>query len=280
MVKLVHLSDVHLQLDWRQRSLRSTGWRGLLGRIELQAFGRMHKFALAQSRLQELLARPEAQRADQLVVTGDLSSLGDEQELAIAQELFDPWARAGRLALVPGNHDRATDKPEARAFERVFKAQLETEQHKVVDGAGYPWVRLLGTKHALVGLDSTRVPGIAHYFVGRLGGAQLSALRDILDSDALRGRTVLLMLHHGPTGPGGKFSWKESALLDAKKLQALIDRRDVVVLHGHSHVRFWWPPHGGQPHVLGGGSSTEPGRDGAWAIEVHDRLRVDARLVR
>lgn len=275
MARIVHLSDLHQQLDWKRRSWRSSGWRGLLGRVELHGLGRLARFDGVQARIEQLVDDLHALDADHIVVTGDVSALGHEDEIGRVHELLTPLLKQRRLTVVPGNHDRYTDRSGARVFERFFARDSAMPEHAVHDG--FPFVRLVGDGLALVGLDSTRVRGLGHYFVGRLGAAQLGALERILDDPRLAGRTVLVLLHHGPWGPHGAFDWTHSGLMDAAELLRIVTGRKVVVLHGHSHERYWHQRHEARPHLLSAGSSTERGREGYWLIDVDDHAALEAR---
>lgn len=279
MPRVVHLSDLHHQLDWRKRSWRSTGWRGAPGRFELHGLGRLARFEGADEKVRRLVDHALSMDPDWVLLTGDLSALGHREELEAVRESLRPLAEAGRLVLVPGNHDRYTDTPATRHFERLFGAHLHSDLPEYADASGYPFVRLFGDAVAMVGLDSTRVSGWSHYFVGRLGDAQLQALGRVLDDPRLRGRTIFLLVHHGPWGPQGAFHWRESGLLDGGKLLALLRDRPVVVHHGHSHARYWHRGEGGLPHQFGGGSSTEPGREGFWLVELDDHQQLEARAI-
>ena len=276
-MRLVHLSDIHHQLDWRGRALWSTGWRGAPGRFELQALGRLARFAGAEAQLDQLLDDLHALSPDHVLLSGDLTALGHDDELGRVQELLSPLLRDGRLSLVPGNHDRYTDGAGRARFERHFGEAMRSELPELADERGYPYVRFLGASAALVGLDSTSVRGWTHYFFGRLGKAQLAALGEVLDHPAMADRTVLVMLHHGPLGPHGRPDWRESGLLDARELMQVLAGRRVVLQHGHSHHRFWHRAKGDRPHIFGGGSSTEPGRAGYWVVEVDDHRCLEGR---
>jgi len=273
--RVVHLSDVHVQLDWRKRSFFSTGWRGVLGRFELHA-GRMDRFIDAESRLLRLLEAAEQRDAEKVILTGDLTSLGDQEELELMRSLLRPLIDSGRLFLIPGNHDRYTDSSRARRFETVFGDLLKSDFPEYADALGYPFVKLWGDRWAVVGLDSTRVHGWTHYFAGRLGRRQLAALKRVLDDPRLAGRSILVLSHHGPHGPGGSFDWRESGLLDAGAFVEALRERPVVLMHGHSHYRYWHRAGAGMPHRLGGGSSTEPEYAGYFEIELDSHERVEA----
>ena len=275
LLRLVHLSDVHLQVDWSRRSLWRSGWRGAPGRFELAA-GRLARFAEAESKLSRLLDAADARNPDQVILTGDLTGLGDADELELARSVLQPLIDAGRLTVIPGNHDRYTDASGARRFEKRFGDQLRSDLPEHADAHGYPFVKLWGDRWAVVGLDSTRVPGWSQYVVGRLGRAQLRRLRRVLDDPRLAGRSVLVLSHHGPNGPAGRFDWRESGLIDAAEFLDELRERPVVLMHGHSHLRYWHRAGAGLPHQLGGGSSTEPGNAGFFEVELSDHRDVVA----
>jgi 3',5'-cyclic AMP phosphodiesterase CpdA len=273
VLHLAHLSDLHHQLDWRKRSFWSSGWRGAPGRFELQVLGRLRRFLGVEQRIARLVEQVLMLAPDRVIVTGDLTALGDEHELRHARALLEPFIAAGILVVVPGNHDRYTDA-RRDAFEVVFRDLLTSDLPELADERGYPFVKLVGDRHALVGLDSTRVQGWSHYVVGRLGAKQLRALARVLEHPALDRRTVVLLAHHGPAGPSGAFDWNESGLIDADALLRTIRDRRVVLLHGHSHHHYWHRARAGRPHLIAGGSSTE--RAGFWEVQVDDHRALEA----
>lgn len=273
MLRLAHLSDLHHQIDWRKRSLWSSGWRGAPGRFELQALGRLSRFAGVEQRIARLVDQVLSLGPDRVILTGDLTALGDESELRHTRALLEPFIAAGLLVVVPGNHDRYTDGASS-AFELVFADLLTSDLPELADARGYPFVKLVGERHALVGLDSTRVQGWSHYVVGRLGQRQLRALARVLEHPTMEHRTVLLLAHHGPAGPSGRFDWNESGLIDAAALLRTLHHRPVVLLHGHSHQRYWHHARPGRPHLIAGGSSTE--RPGFWEVRVDDHRALEA----
>lgn len=273
MLRLAHLSDLHHQIDWRRRSFWSSGWRGAPGRVELHLLGRFGRFVGVEQRIARLVDQVLALAPDRVLLTGDLTALGDEAELRHARALLEPFIAAGLLVVIPGNHDRYTDA-RGGAFELVFRDLLESDLPELADARGYPFVKLVGDRHALVGLDSTRVQGWSHYVVGRLGTPQLRRLARVLEHPLLERRTVLLLVHHGPAGPSGRFDWNESGLIDAEELLRTVRDRPVVLLHGHSHQRYWHRARPGRPHLIAGGSSTE--RAGFWELRVEDHRAVEA----
>jgi len=244
VLRLAHLSDLHHQIEWQKRSLWSSGWRGAPGRFELHALGRLRRFAGVEQRIARLVDQVLALAPDRVVITGDLTALGDEHELRIARALLEPFIAAGLLVVIPGNHDRYTDA-RASGFEVVFGDLLRSD-----------------------------LPELADYVVGRLGFGQLGRLGRVLEHPVMEGRTVLLLMHHGPAGPSGEFDWNESGLIDAGALLRTVQDRPVVLLHGHSHHRYWHRARPGRPHLIAGGSSTE--RPGFWELHVQDHRALEA----
>lgn len=270
------MSDIHHQLDWGGRSWRSSGLQGVPGRLELHALGRLHRFSDGARAWNRILEDIEKLDADHVIFTGDLTAMGHGDEFDAVHASVRHLTKDGRLTVIPGNHDRYIDAPGKRHFERVFAGEVASAMPEHADETGYPFVRLLGDDTALIGLDSTRVPGWSQYVVGRLGKSQLAALAKILDDPRLANRTVHVLSHHGPLCPEGRREWVQSGLIDGPSLLRLLEGRDVMLHHGHSHIRSWHRAGEERPHLFGGGSSTEPGREGYWMIDVEDHRTFEA----
>lgn len=274
-LRIIHVSDIHHQLDWDRRSWTSSGWRGVPGRLELHAFRRMHKFSEGAATWNLILEDIDQLKVDHVIFTGDLTAMGAGDEFEAVRSSVKHLTDEGRLTLVPGNHDRYIDAPGKRHFERVFAPEITSVMPEYADETGYPFVRFVGEDVALIGLDSTRVPGWMQYFVGRIGPPQLAALGRILDDPRLANRVVHVLSHHGPLCPKGRREWMESALIDGPALLKTLNGREVMLHHGHSHIRSWHRAGEERPHLFGGGSSTEPGREGYWMIDVEDHRTVE-----
>lgn len=238
--------------------------------------GRLHRFSSGVTAWQRILEDIDHLDADHVIFTGDLTAMGDGAEFEAVHASVRHLTDEGMLTVIPGNHDRYTDAPGERHFERVFAGQLASAMPEYADATGYPFVRLLGDDVALIGLDSTRVPGWSQYVVGHLGATQLAALTRILDDPRLTDRTVHVLSHHGPLSPDGRREWMESALIDGPALLRVLEGRDVMLHHGHSHIRSWQRAGDERPHLFGGGSSTEPGREGYWMLDVEDHRTLEA----
>ncbi len=192
---------------------------------------------------------------DHLLVTGDLTDKGRRREREGFRRAFEPLLAAGRVTLVPGNHDRAGDDvaseimpgPRVQAEERdgVFVVRLDSTA---------PHNRSLLASH------------------GHVGEAELAAVEAALDA-APRAALRVLALHHHPTPlPGDCLheslaSWLGIAWCDELAAgEALLRRirgRCDLVLHGHRHVPRQSVAFAGEPGpvpVYTAGASTQLGR--------------------
>jgi 3',5'-cyclic-AMP phosphodiesterase len=174
--------------------------------------------------------REAADGCDHVIVTGDVTNRGRREELLRFEALFGDLARAGRLSVVPGNHDRLGDDVGARLMRggRVAAAAHEAAGAYVVrvDSTG-PHNRFLLAGH------------------GDVDDATLDAIVAALDA-APRGALAIVALHHHPlplpeetiperisTGLG--WPWAQELRLGRELLWRLRGRADLL-LHGHRHV--------------------------------------------
>jgi 3',5'-cyclic AMP phosphodiesterase CpdA len=207
---LAHLSDLHL--------------------------GRSAETDRAAMRVRELL---EAGGLDHVIVSGDVTHRGRRDELQRWEAIFGDLQRAGRVSVVPGNHDRLGDDLGARLM-RGGRVEAETR-----DGL------------YLVRVDST---GPHNKFLlaghGEICGDVIEQV-DLALACAPRRHLIVVTLHHHPVPlPEETFSEKFSALFgwpNAAELplgHILLERirgRCDLLLHGHRHVPAWSKP---WPHDL------------------------------
>jgi len=178
---------------------------------------------------------------DHLVVTGDLTLSGEAREFERAAELLAPFAEAGKLTVVPGNHDVWTeDSVETGRFLRLIGP----------DGKGmrkaapsYPHVVPLGDDGALVALDSARWGVDPYSTPGKLGSEQLRGARALVREQVKAGRAVLLAFHHHVVLPPERVPSdgyvSRMPLFDADQVVRLVAELPVAaVLHGHRHTAF------------------------------------------
>lgn len=258
-MKLVHFSDVHVQLsDWRRRSLRELGPLRALATVELWK-GRGQEYDDAAATLREL-ARVGS-HADHAVCTGDLTQLGHPEEFAAARAALGALAaNSDRFTVFPGNHDRYPwqGRPSA-LFEEHFPAQSRTDVCTPLR------VRLIG-EAALIVVDSAGPLCWPVLSRGRVDRAQLDSLAAALRVPELRGRCKLVAIHHAPLLRGGRMDWPRHVLRGARALLDVARRGGAqAILCGHIHDRFVF---GKDPAVICAGSSTQLGREGYFELEI------------
>lgn len=277
MTTLAHLSDLHV-LDLEGVPLRRYVGKRATGLVSL-ALGRRraHSSEVLGSLVQDLLARP----ADHVVVTGDLTNLSLEPELAKARSLLEPLASGGRLSVIPGNHDVYTkDAARERTFERYF-GDLMGDPAPGADGSRYPWHRRVAGLD-LVGLSSAE-PRPLLLAGGRVDPRQLDRLRELSRSQGLHERFTVGLVHHNLHRRGLRKDLMHGLSNRDEVLEACARAGIDLLLHGHTHVAHRFR-HGAM-RVVGCGSSTwtstDPGhvaRYNAYHIEEGALSRVEVRV--
>ena len=156
-------------------------------------------------------------RLDAIVVTGDVTDLGEPDAYRRVREVLEPLAAAGGAELfwVMGNHD------ERAAFRTELLDEPPSDEpvHGVVEVRGL----------RIVALD-TSVPGYHH---GALDAATLAWLERVLAEPAAEG--TILAMHHAPIAT-------PLSLMDVLELQGQDELAGVVrgtdvrmILGGHLH---------------------------------------------
>ena len=228
-MRLVHLTDPHLStLDGEKLlSLRGKRWSGYLSWRK----NRRNHFLPAV--LNNLVDAVRAENADQILLTGDLVHIGLGSEITQAAEWLTTLGSAGKVMLVPGNHD-IYSKGSAEAVLQTWSDYLfqpahgsETEQ---LTGQ-FPVVRKLG-KLSLIGVSTGCVTPV-FMATGKLGNEQLERLAELLQQAASEGQMVALLIHHPPLP--GMTIWRK-ALVDAAALEAVLKQYPPsLIFYGHLH---------------------------------------------
>jgi 3',5'-cyclic AMP phosphodiesterase CpdA len=159
---------------------------------------------------------PDIGPVDMVVVAGDLTDFGTEEEYNRFRELMEPLELPYRA--VPGNHDNVA----------VMRACF-ADQPWMVSNGPINWA-LEFDDLALIGLDSS-VPGQAH---GNLSEETLSFLSGTLDVQD--GKPTIVMLHHPPVVTGiDKMDIQN--LRDSAKLRAILSgySGELRLTCGHVH---------------------------------------------
>lgn len=242
-MRLAHLSDVHV-LDlsgvrWtRFVNKRLTGMANLVGKRK-----GAHPTELLEVAVAELV---EDGSIDHVVITGDLSNLSLESEFERARQILEPLA--GRLSVIPGNHDVYTrGSQRKRRFEHFFDDWMWGPDAS--DGA-YPWVKLFD-EIALIGFSSAvaRLPFVA---TGHVARAQLDRLDEL--APTFGDRYSVALVHHNVHQRGFRKDRMHGLSNRDQLLSRLAAANVELLLHGHTHVAHRFERDG--ITIIGSGSST------------------------
>lgn len=278
-MRLAHLSDVHVNdltaVRWtRFLNKRLTGLVNLVGHRR-----NAHPRELLEAAVAELVADTSV---DHVVVTGDLTNLALESEMRAAREILTPLA--GRLSVIPGNHDVYTRGAErSRRFEHFFGDWMFGDADPM--SAPYPWVKRLRSRDAsspdlvLFGFSSAvaRAPFIA---TGLVSPAQLERFAELARDPAVTAPDAarVALVHHN-LHPRG---WRKDRMHGLANRDALLDalreRSVTLLLHGHTHTAHRAVLRGVQ--VIGCGSTTwaspNPRHLGRYNVYTFGRGSADA----
>jgi len=269
MIRLAHLSDVHISarpLGWTARdwfSKRLTGW------MNLNCFGRARRFRETDEVFLRLMGELRQRQLDHVVFSGDATALGFPAEFEHAAKLFGingPEPLPG-LA-VPGNHDYYTSVAErAGLFERYFASWQSGER---IGTHVYPFAQRVGPIW-LVGVNSCTANFWCWDASGRVGAAQLERLQQLLTR--LGDGPRILVTHYPVALADRRPESGHHGLRDLDALIAVAARGGVGLwLHGHRHGAYRHLDNGLAPFpVVCAGSATETGR---WS---YGEYQIDGR---
>jgi len=236
MLRIAHVSDLHVLsprgVEWRRLlfNKRMTGYAAIVFRR-----GRMYR----RDYLAAVLAAV-AQRADHVVVTGDVTNFSLESEYAEARRLLDEVARETEVTVVPGNHDIYLPRiARRRRFWHHFEPFLRSDLPELtvdLPAGRFPCVKLRGPA-AFIALSSA-VPRPPFVSAGYVGYPQLDALRAALGHPEVARRVPVVLIHHDPLDSRLRFEQLRSGLVDARGLRSALSHvARGLVLFGHLHVR-------------------------------------------
>jgi 3',5'-cyclic AMP phosphodiesterase CpdA len=236
-LRIAHVSDLHV--------LSRTGaqWRRIVFNKRVTGYANLVLRRARVHRRDYLLAvlSAAAEKADHLVVTGDITNLSLEHEYEEARALLDAAARNVEVTVVPGNHDiylPATHRH--RRFPHHFERFLESDLPELAQDlpAGrFPCVKLRGSV-AIIAL-STAVPRPPFVSAGYAGHAQLEALARVLAHPEVRRRTPIVLIHHPPMDSRFRVFQLRDGLVDSPALRRVLSPlARGLVLYGHTHFRL------------------------------------------
>jgi 3',5'-cyclic AMP phosphodiesterase CpdA len=277
MIRLVHISDIHL-------TCRPLGWRGkdfftkrLPGWINLRWLGRAHRFRYSWEILQAFAKEIQAKPPDRIIFSGDATGLGFENELDVGTRSLGVNDLNGLPGFaVPGNHDYYTPKVAASgAFEKQF-APWQTGER--IHGATYPFAQRVGPVW-LIGVNSCKGNRLFWDATGHVDDAQLRRFQDLLKrlSPGLR----VLVTHYPIARPNGEPERSDHCLLNLAELIKVATEGDVCLwLHGHQHVPYVLQRSDFVPiTTIGAGSLTQTGHWSYFEYRLNqDHLQAEKRI--
>lgn len=226
MARIAQISDVHMLDPMTKRS-------GARYRLATRAvsLGRPIDPRGRAKKLSRALAAAKASGAEHIVISGDITEVGDEVEFEhFADVLDDARIDPASITIVPGNHDAyTTPRAWRRALEgplRRYAASSATEPGKVVEGAGAVFLPI----------DTSCFQSIA-----RSGGEftrdAASAVEERLSDSFFRDRPLLLVLHHPPFAKHENpvWQWIDALRGSTHVLDMLRRHPRAQLLHGHMH---------------------------------------------
>jgi 3',5'-cyclic AMP phosphodiesterase CpdA len=240
--------------------------------------------------LKKILQALEEEAVDHLLVTGDVTLSGETVEFERAADLLAPWSEAGRLTVLPGNHD--VWSYEAAAGWRFLRTLGPDGRGMKKVAEAFPFAVELSPEVTLIALDSARHGEDPHTTPGMLGSEQLATARELAREAVKQGKAVVLALHHHlmlpPERVPSDLHLARMPLADAYKVVRLVAEVPIAaVLHGHRHTSFRLDlpgPSGPTPLLCSGSASRaakEPVRRPRAQVYELDRggLRGVAALV-
>ncbi|GAC1569033.1 MAG: hypothetical protein NVS3B20_22310 [Polyangiales bacterium] len=200
-------------------------------RLSLLSLGRALDVGTRESRFLAALTEAHRGGADHLVITGDLTEDGlDEQFEVLARCLQKSEWSPQRVTLVPGNHDAYSDDA---GWSRALNGPLASYQRT----SGPLSITEVGD--AIVVACNTAFRQNIGRAAGRLGKAQLAEIVRIASDVEFKETAVVLAQHHGPIARGrGALDWLDG-LAEREELLAILARYpNIHVLCGHNHRRL------------------------------------------
>jgi len=181
-MRILHCSDVHITTPPSEMDFFRRGPRFWMSWYELVVKGRGREYAQAEATLRQIAREAEGHAVEHVILSGDLTASGLEEEFAGAAAALGALRREPRrCTVIPGNHDchHPAALREGR-FERHFGALLTSDLPQHARVGPWPLVRLLGSDAAVIALHDSFLPSIPGVSYGRLGPLQLNGLREAL----------------------------------------------------------------------------------------------------
>ncbi|AKU96208.1 metallophosphoesterase [Labilithrix luteola] len=226
MLRIAHLSDVHI-LDPHTR--RSAARYRITARAV--SMGRSVDPRERARKLSRGLAAAKASGAGHVVISGDLTELGDANEFEHFATLLDE-ARLpdGSVTLVPGNHDAYTS---ADGWKKAMAGPLKRWSSASAFLTGQVVER---GDVVLMPIDTSCFQSIARSG-GHLTSDAVDAVHSRLRDPAFTDKSIILVFHHPPfvTERNAVWQWIDGLRGYAHAVDLLGKHPRLQILHGHLH---------------------------------------------
>ena len=226
--RLAHISDVHLAPlpKVRRRELFS---KRITGYINWRRNRARH---MASDTLEILVAAMLKQQPDHIAVTGDLTNLALDAEIANATAWLESLGDPADVSAVPGNHDAYVPGALGRAV-----ASWRTNMTTDVSGfpltrSGFPFLRERGAA-AIIGVNSAIATG-PFLASGVFSRRQAKGLSQALGIAGEKGLFRVVLIHHPPVRGAAS---TQKRLYGIRLFQSVVREHGAeLVLHGHTHL--------------------------------------------
>ncbi|MCI5074396.1 metallophosphoesterase [Oricola sp.] len=226
--KLAHISDVHLGPLPKVRAIELVSKR-ITGYINWKRNRAAH---MQGDTLSRLVTAMQGAGPDHIAVTGDLTNLALDDEIAAAALWLGTLGPGEDVSAVPGNHDAYVPGALARAVS-AWRAFMTTEVADVpTTKHGYPYMRTRGPV-ALIGVNSAVATG-PFMASGILSSKQAKSMATLLRRAREKGLFRVVMIHHPPVR---RAAAPQKRLFGIRLFQSVIRAEGAeLVLHGHTHL--------------------------------------------
>jgi len=180
-----------------------------------------------------MVADIRRQNPDLVVVTGDLTHLGQREEYLEARRLLEGLGGPEQVLVIPGNHDAYVPGAWENNFQLLGPYLAGDGPGPTAESPVYPVVRFYG-EVAVIGLNSAG-PRPLWLATGSLGPAQLARLDEKLECCGRHSQARVVLVHHPPIP--GVAGWRRRLSDEDAFLRVIAARGAELVLYGHIHRR-------------------------------------------
>ena len=283
MIKIVHISDIHIHDHETNISSISSGIQDLLFGSKplqkgldfltagIQAFSLLKRYGYSITKDQPeirkmLLDEIKREEPDHVILSGDITNTALQRECESARRAFSWFVENAQLTIVPGNHDYPVFAEGTAKIVDYFQSTFPGSR------VHFPFVKIIKNRVAIIGLNScmtvqdflSNPEVLLHTARGKVSSDQLLALSKVLSDPSLKGKYKIVVLHHHVLGTpkeapetGRTHEFFMHKLINADELlKVLLDHGVDLVLHGHRHIRKFSKLH--NMIVIGAGSAIHP----------------------